>query len=672
MLFKQLVLSVSLILVTFNSNAQVQWANEVVAFSSQNTSLIKQQSKASQVLGKPNKLPSFGSSFVAWSPETDERGEEFITVSFAKAIKIQQVAVGESFNAGSITKITGFDSLGISYILYTNSLPKSVPENEGRMFNCYFELTEKTIKRIRVDLNTAAVSGSNQIDAIGISALKEPILAKINLLKITEEISPKENLGANVNSPTDDLCPVITPDGKKLYFTRQNHPDNIAPVTNQDVWVADLKEDNTFSAAKNLGEPINNTDNSSICTITPDGQRALVLNVYKSDGTMEKGVSISKFNGISWGTPVKVLVDSFYNDNIYGEYNLSNSGQQIIMTLERNDAIGGKDMYVSFEKEDGTFSVPLHMGKTINTAASETSPFLSGDLKTLYFSSAGHSGYGKNDMYVTRRLDETWTNWSEPENLGDKINTPDWDAYFSMPASGEYAYYVSYKDGLGAADVFRQKLPAIAKPTPLALITGTVVHSKTKLPLRSKITYKNLTTGKILGTAYSDSITGLFKIALPAGFKYAISADKEEFYAVNEAIDLTKLKAYEERNIVVQMVPIEVGELVRLNNLFFDFNKATLKQESFVELDFLCKLMKAKPTMKIEINGHTDDVGEDAYNLTLSVNRAKSVYAYLLKNGIEPTRLSFKGFGEKMPIKKATDEVSRQLNRRVEFKIISK
>lgn len=656
----------------FQSFTQVQWANEVVEFSSQNTGLAKQQCKASQVLGKPNKLPAVGTSLVAWVPEMDDKGIEFITVSFKKAQKIQQVAVAESFNPGSIVKITGFDSLGTAYVLYTNENPKAIDGVTGRMFNCYFELTAKPIKKIRLDINTATVPGSNQIDAIGISPTKTPIEAKINLLNVNEEIAPKENLGTNVNSATDDLCPVITPDGKKLYYTRQNHPDNIAPIGNQDVWMSELLENNTFSLAKNIGEPINNTDNSSICSITPDGQQALVLNVYKPDGTMEKGASIAKFNGISWDKPVKVEIDSFYNDNIYGEYNLSNSGQQLIMTLERKDAIGGKDIYVSFLKEDGTFTAPLHMGKQINTAASETSPFLSSDMKTMYFSSAGFSGYGKNDMYVTRRLDETWTNWSEPENLGDKINTPDWDAYFSVPANGEYAYYVSYSNSLGASDIFRQKLPAVARPTPLALVSGRVFHSKTKAPLRTKITYKNLSTGKILGTAYSDSLSGGFKVSLPAGFKYAIYAEKDNFYAVNEAIDLTKLDKFTEKVIEIPMVPIEVGEMVRLNNLFFDFNKATLKQESFVELEQLVKLMQAKPNLKIEIDGHTDDVGEDAYNLTLSLNRAKSVYSYLISKGIAANRLTFKGFGEKAPIVKGTDEKTRQLNRRVEFKILAK
>ena len=656
----------------FNCFSQVQWAHEVLEFSSQNTGLAKQQCKASQVLGKPNKLPVPGYSVVAWSPEKDDNVAEFITVSFKKAIRIQQVAVGESFNPGSITKITGFDSLGTAYVLYTNENPKAIDGLLGRMFNCYFELTAKPIKKIKLELNTAAVPGSNQIDAIGISPTKEPIEVKINVLNFKEEVAPKENLGSNVNSKADDLCPVITPDGKKLYYTRQNHPENIAPIENQDVWESDLLENNTFSLARNLNQPINNKENSSICSITPDGQQALVLNVYKPDGTMEKGASISKFNGTSWELPVKIIIDSFYNDNVYGEYNLSNSGQQLIMTLERKDAIGNKDMYVSFLKEDGTFTAPLHMGKQINSAASETSPFLSSDMKTMYFSSAGFSGYGKNDMFVTRRLDDSWTNWSEPENLGDKINTPDWDAYFSVPANGEYAYYVSYNNSLGGSDIFRQKLPAVARPTALALVSGRVFHSKTKAPLRTKITYKNLTTGKILGTAFSDSLTGGFKISLPAGYKYAIYAEKDNFYAVNESIDLTKLDKFTEKSTEIAMVPIEVGEMVRLNNLFFDFNKATLKQESYVELDQLVKLMLAKPNLKIEIAGHTDDVGEDAYNLTLSLNRAKSVYSYLISKGISADRLTFKGFGEKSPIVKGTDEKARQLNRRVEFKILSK
>ncbi len=669
-----LLTSLLLIVIVGNSTTvaqQVQWANTVIGVSSVGAN-SKKQYNAEQALDKPNKLPSTGSSAVAWSPAHEDGGLEYIQVGYVSAQKAQQIAVGESFNPGSIQTIHAYDSLGKEYLLYENLEPKSLEGIQGRMFNHFFPLTNYKVKSVKITLNTAKVPGFNHIDAIGISNSTDTVKAVINVIKSTELIAPKENLGATINSTTDELLPVISPNGKTLYFTRQSHPNNIAPVEYQDIWFAQMNETGQFNDAQNIGAPLNNADNNAATSITPDGQRMLVLNVYNSNGTMEKGISISQFNGTTWDFPQKVIIDSFYNDNIYGEYYLSNSGQFLVMTLERNDSEGGKDIYVSSIKEDATWTVPKRMGSLINSAENETSPFLSADERTLYFSSRGLSGYGSSDMFVTHRLDDSWTNWSEPENLGNAINTTGWDAYFSLPANGEYAYYVSYTNSLGAADIFRQKLPNSAKPIPVALVSGQVLHAKTKLPMKAKITYKNLTNGTIMGEGYSDSLTGKFEIVLPSGNKYAILATKNEFYSVNETIDLVQLKAYKEVTKNIYLVPIEIGEIARLNNLFFDFNKATLKSESFVELNQLVQLMQQKPTLEIQISGHTDDVGEVPYNLDLSLRRAKTVREYLISKGISASRITFKGYGESKPLAKGTSEESRQLNRRVEFLVVKK
>jgi outer membrane protein OmpA-like peptidoglycan-associated protein len=290
----------------------------------------------------------------------------------------------------------------------------------------------------------------------------------------------------------------------------------------------------------------------------------------------------------------------------------------------------------------------------------------------LYFSSKGHPGYGSNDMYVSTRLDDSWTNWSEPLNLGSSINTVGWDAYFSVPANGEYAYFVSYTNSIGKGDVFRQKLPTSAKPAPVVLISGRVLHEKTKQPLRAKIIYENLSDGTIVGEAYSDSITGEFKIILPAGKKYGIGANKNGFFSVSENIDLTKLNEYQEIKKDLLMVPIEVGSVARLNNIFFDLNKSTLTSDSYNELKKLIKVLNTYPNMKIEIGGHTDNVGSETYNLDLSNKRAKSVYDYLISKGVSSSRLTYKGYGKSKLILNGDSEEANQINRRVEFLILQK
>jgi len=657
---------------TFCFSQAVEWADSVTSYSSFSVSGLKKQFGPAQILGKPSKLPATGTSAAAWAPATDDGGPEFIEVRFKNSIYVQQVAIAENFNPGAITEIILIDASQKENSVYSNPNPTVLTGIVGRMFYVFFKKTNYPIQGLRLKLNTAAIPGSNQIDAIAIGETSDTIRSIINTIDNPISNFEKENLGANVNSTTEDLAPYISPDGKTLYFTRQGHPQNIPPVDYQDLWYSTSDGNGGFNPAINIGAPINNNDNSAGACITPDGQRMLVLNTYKADGTMDKGVSISQLEGEKWAMPVALKIKNYYNNNQYGEYFLTASGKILLMTCERDDTEGSKDIYVSFHMEDGSWSEPKHAGNALNTAESESSPFLAADEKTLYFSTKGHPGYGNNDMFVSYRLDDTWTNWSEPLNLGSSINTDGWDAYFTLPANGEYAYFVSYKNSMGGADVFRQKLPASAKPKPVILLSGRVLHAITKNPLKAKIVYENLSDGKIVGEAFSDSLTGKFKIILPVGKKYGIIANKNNFFPLSENLDVLKLNEFKEISKDLLMMPIEIGSVARLNNIFFDFNKSALKPDSDTELNRLISILKQYPTMEIEIHGHTDNVGTDVFNLELSNKRAKSVYDYLVSKGISPTRLKFKGYGESKLIVNGNSEEANLVNRRVEFAIVKK
>jgi hypothetical protein len=211
-------------LLTFEVSAQSQWASSVIGFSSVSSSGTKKQYQPEQVLGKPNKLPATGSATTAWSPLNDDGGTEYIQVAFSKAQKAQQIAVAENFNPGSISKIEAYDSSGTAYLIYENNAPEAILNTQGRMFYHFFPLTNYAVKSVKITLNTLAVPGSNQLDAIGISASTDSLKALINLVKSTETVEEKVNLGEMINSATDDLLPVISPNGKTLYFTRQSHP----------------------------------------------------------------------------------------------------------------------------------------------------------------------------------------------------------------------------------------------------------------------------------------------------------------------------------------------------------------------------------------------------------------------------------------------------------------
>ena len=489
----------------------------------------------------------------------------------------------------------------------------------------------------------------------------------------------KEKMGANVNNKFDEKCPLISPDGKTIYFTYDSYKtDDNAQEEQDDIWFSERQKDNTWGKATKIGKPLNTDGHNFMISITPDNNTALLGNVYNSDGTLSGGgISISnKNNAGEWEMPTKVNIENFYNRNAYNEFCLSSDKKVLIMSVERDETHGSKDLYVSFLNENtNKWSEPKNLGTTVSTYGKEVSPFLAADGVTLYFSTDGLPGFGSHDVFVTKRLDDTWANWSEPENLGNAINTDAWDAYYTIPASGEYAYMSSSKDGINnSSDIIRIALPKSARPKPVVLVYGNVYDSKTKKPLGVNIAYSNLkattNSGKNLGTASSNATDGSYKIVLPAGILYGFLGKKDEYYPVSQNIDLSKLIEYKEIRRDLYLSPIEVGQTIRLNNLFFDFGKFHLRDESKAELDRLITLLKDKNTLKIQILGHTDNVGLPADNQNLSTNRAKSVLEYLSNNGIEATRLSFKGFGAIKPIEKNTTEEGRQSNRRVEFLIL--
>jgi OOP family OmpA-OmpF porin len=311
----------------------------------------------------------------------------------------------------------------------------------------------------------------------------------------------------------------------------------------------------------------------------------------------------------------------------------------------------------------------------INTAGEESAPFLASDDKTLYFSSNGFSGYGGTDIYVSRRLDDTWTNWSEPENLGPEINSPLEDLFFNIPANSDFAYYSRGVTETNT-DIFRVKLPIVKNPEPWVTVKGKVVDKATGDPLGAKIIYERLPEGKDIGIAQSNPETGEYEIRLPAGHQYGIRAESDGKISESQNLDLRNItsdKVIEGENF--NLSPIEVATVkenvtIVLNNVFFDFDKAELKPESFPELNRITELMKEKSGMQITISGHTDATGPEQYNLGLSERRAKAVVKYLVEKGIASDRITTEYFGESKPTDTNDTKEGRQKNRRVEFRIL--
>ncbi|MEQ8474408.1 MAG: OmpA family protein [Marinoscillum sp.] len=495
---------------------------------------------------------------------------------------------------------------------------------------------------------------------------------KINLVPGVDTIQVvREPLGTEVNSPYTEKAPVISADGRTLYFNRDNHPENIVNRNRSDIWYSKY-EDGKWQTAQQFPRPVNNEGHNFVVSVTPDNNALLVGNTYHADGSSNSsGFSYTTKGTNGWEVPKTVTVKEYQNHNSYTESCLSSSRKVLLSSVERDDHRGSKDIYVSFLESDSTWSVPKNIGMTVNTDEDEDSPFLAADDATLYFSTSGHPGFGNNDIFVTRRLDDTWLNWSRPQNLGPHINTPNWDAYYTIPASGAFAYVVSNSLYEGDLDIYRIKIPQAAKPKAVTLVQGKVLNSKTNEPIKANITYYDLDSDKEIGRASSLEADGSFNIVLTSGKSYSFLAAKDNYITVSENVTIAESDDYQEIERNLYLAPIEVGQTVLINNIFFDTGKASLRETSFADLNRLVGLLNKYPNMKIEINGHTDNIGSESTNQVLSQSRAQSVLDYLSGQSVGTDRLVSKGYGEAKPIATNDSEEGRQRNRRVEFTIVS-
>jgi outer membrane protein OmpA-like peptidoglycan-associated protein len=339
------------------------------------------------------------------------------------------------------------------------------------------------------------------------------------------------------------------------------------------------------------------------------------------------------------------------------------------MSLKRRDGKGGIDLYVSFREGQGLYGPPINLGNVINTPDNEFSPFIAADNKTLFFSSTRPGGLGKADIYVTKRLDNSWKNWSTPKNLERPINSSGFDAFYSVASAGDYAYFSSktakgydvYQVALGENDY---------KPEPTVLVSGVVRNEKTGEPMTAEIRYFDLETSEEIGIAKSSAVDGKYQVLLPTGRSYSFRAEKEGFFPISENLNLKKTNRYEEQKKDLRLAPIESGNEIRLNNLFFATGKADLNDDSRLELEKLISFLETNPEMRIEINGHTDNVGNEDANQKLSEDRARAVVVYLLTKGIDPNRLSSRGYGESRPVSSNSTTAGKAQNRRVTFRIL--
>jgi outer membrane protein OmpA-like peptidoglycan-associated protein len=574
-------------------------------------------------------------------------------------------------------------------------------------------------------------------------------------ISIYSQNTSKKLLGPEINLPNiDELNPQLSPDGKTLFFVRSNYKENVGgDKAGQDIYVAKKNDNGIWELAKNIGKPLNNIENNAIGSITKIGLKAYVSNVY---GSFTPGISVSNLNDNKFSKPVEVFSEKEISSKGFLSFYVSKDEKYMLLSMY-TDPIHNEDLFVSIHLEGG-WTKPKTLGKIINTNGLEVSPFLSMDNNILFFSSNGRGGIGDADIFMSKRLDDSWTNWTSPVNLGPKVNTDGFDAYFVTDTLFSQAFFCSGENPKSSSDIYTiniSDIEVLNKKMDTVILTtnvnkkiyGTIgkllnkenykyfsgaTSSNTKSILeiteqadfidyvpeqnfygfdtmkvevcktkekllcdsilliinveRQSMAVRNIitdaTTGKPITATIvlnTDTLIKLrkqeskipfeFTSELKAFKKNKITISQEGYFPQVFNFDLTdSLNSFVYDNNVA-LKPIEVGSLIGLKNIFFETGKSIIKVESYDELDNLANALLKNPNMKIFIEGHTDNKGNDNANLKLSEDRVKSVINFLVNKKVDRKRLNGKGYGSKKPIDNNETEEGRNRNRRVEFTI---
>jgi outer membrane protein OmpA-like peptidoglycan-associated protein/YHS domain-containing protein len=486
------------------------------------------------------------------------------------------------------------------------------------------------------------------------------------------------NLGLNVNNQLDQYLPSLTADGNTLIYSvfkgsRVNG--------NEDFYVS-KRVDGEWQ----LGKPVsgvNTPESEGAQSLSPDG-RFLVFTACGRKGGAGKCDLYFTENVCGEWTKVEMLPSPISTGAWESQPSISSDGKTLYFSSDRKGSRGGKDLWSATRNTDGSWSVPKNLGTKINSKGHEKAPFIHADGQTLYFLSMGHAGMGEEDVFMARKqLDGTW---GEPKNLGYPINTTSSEGPIIVSIDGKTAYFSTnrndYEGAQGKMDIYSFEMAKSLRPQPVTYVKAKVKDDDSGKALSASVEIIDLETGKILSKSKSDC-EGEFVITLPIGKNYMMNVSKDGYLFHSENFALTEKKKIAEPFLLkIDLISIpedlaNTGETAKpkskpiiLNNVFFETGSAALRQLSMLELNRLKNLLEANASLKIQINGHTDNVGEQAANLELSTNRAKTVYNYLIENGIAVNRLNFKGFGESESIATNTTPEGRQKNRRTEFVIL--
>ena len=517
----------------------------------------------------------------------------------------------------------------------------------------------ESLKHIQKYLTYKRISSNYRKKAL---SLKKSCEFSINAMKSPVTFNPV-NLGINVNSNADEYLPALSADGSTLIFTRS---ENVKGVRNEDFYIS-YNDTDEWQFANNLGEPINTLKNEGAQCITADGKTLYFTACSRNDSYGRCDIYQSDFVNEKWTNPVN-LGPNINTESWESQPAISSDGRQLFFVSNRPGGRGGKDIWVSYKNANGVWMEAKNIGDKINTSKDDISPFLHWDNQTLYFASKGFIGMGGFDVFVSRLNGSG--DWGEATNIGYPINSPSDENSLIVAKDGRTAYFASsfFNEDRNDLDLYTFDLPQESRSLEVAYIQGLITDSKTNNPIKADIELVNFKSGKSYKSSESD-LDGNYMLCLPSDAEYALTVNKKKYLFYSENIKLEQEGSILVKNFKLQ--PLEVGEQVRLDNIFFELNSSNLKDESLVELNKIIKFMESNPFLVIEIGGHTDNSGSKAYNLNLSDDRARSVKDALVQRGIPSDRIQTKGYGMSVPLNTNSSEHERALNRRTELKIIA-
>ena len=516
-------------------------------------------------------------------------------------------------------------------------------------------------------------------------------------------------LDAPVNSEYTETRPFVSPDGKQLFISRRHTPDNIGGVKDMmDIFRSTRQADGSWSEPENLGPVVNTKKPDALASINEDGSAYYVLNTSKNPKFPLYRIAVNPDG--SFGEREKVEVVDFYNDGSYQDYYVSEKFGVILMAIEREDSRGEQDLYVSVRDENGVYGAPLHMGGTINSGKSEFAPFLGPFGRKLYFCSYGFRSLGGSDIYVVERLDDTWTNWGRPNNLGEGINSRGQEIYFSFTQDFRYIYIESWNAEREDRDITQVVFPEdlrpqapVVEPVPEPVV---VAAAEVAPPTLSPEKEAAIDEAAQAQNRQREENREAMALALatdqrsepydldsteptpkptpePEPIKPTITPEPETPAAAQEVLPEPSQEE-PEPSPEIEYIPLDINspyvkarihnertELKYLRNVYFSLGKTGLPDKYLEHLDRIAGLMKQYPEMTLQLEGYTDELGSEQMNLRISKLRAQATAQYMMKKGIAADRILVQGLGEQSPLASNDDELEgREFNRRVEISLI--